>query len=217
MEKWFGTNTDIPGECSREFILKSFISAGDYGKVYEACKNSNCNFVVKVVDLPDEDSQENFYQEAYISALMGTKDVGPLVYKYWICEWEKHGGKDLGMILMDRLDITLNNYMYQNIQKNINWERIRTLLHVKINTMTKLGYVHDDINLDNIMLTLNGDNSIKDLYLIDWGQVSEIEYSESLVDDILNEVWEYVISLKKYLERISKQGIYHEIGKNLIP
>lgn len=106
-EIWFSTNYSIPEECSREYMLKSIIGKGQYGSVYEACKNSNCNFVIRITNARTEVDKKDFYREAYISALMGTNNVGPLVYRYWICDWSKHGGTDIGMILMDRLDITL--------------------------------------------------------------------------------------------------------------
>lgn len=73
--------------------------------------------------------------------------------------------------------------------------------------MVRLGYIHEDLHLDNIMLKLKEDDSIEDLYLIDWGKV--MPYSKTRIrvklftDDIFNAVWKEIeILLRSMSEEV---------------
>ena len=172
MDPWKGSRYTVPKACSRDFELKKMLGAGSYGEVYNACKESDCSYAVKVIPINGGVTPDDFYEEVKISTLMGNEGVGSKVYMSWICEWKDHGGPyNLGMMFMDKLDITLFDYYLERKNKRlpIDEELLRNLFTDKVRKMVLAGYIQKDTYSSNIMLKLDPEGNIIDLFIIDWG------------------------------------------------
>jgi tRNA A-37 threonylcarbamoyl transferase component Bud32 len=117
------------------------------------------------------DSVDNIKREIYISKLAGDNGLSPKVHDYF------QFGDNIYMI-MDKLDETLENMMYDN-----KFPMLYKKVQNKINLIHDLGIVHKDLKLDNIMV--KGD----DVFIIDFGLAfllkdgDEELFSEDYIDN----------------------------------
>lgn len=144
-----------------------------------------------------EKSVRDFFNEAKISQFMGSLGISPKVYDYWICQGNNiyrspcvHGWLSgwLGFISSEKLDLTLREWLNDN--RNNSWSTpvkfqdtksfmdmmsaITNRLKEKAEIMIDEGYMHGDVNFDNIMLRIES----PDVFFIDFGVVSELKNDE---------------------------------------
>ncbi len=212
MAQWFTSKSYVPKTCTQEFLLGVKLGEGRYSSVYEACRHGkDCRYVSKVLPLalsrgPDPRdvtvTTKEFEQEVKVTRFMGRNGVGPLVRSAWICEWRDVGGPyDLGFIVMDKSYITLWNYL--QAQKLIGTKpqlaQIRFLLWKKSEKMLSLGIVHTDLHANNVMLNMEPNGDIQELFIIDWGRVAAVpKYSGDqlvlMTTNFVNGIWNKLIS-----------------------
>lgn len=140
-------------ECISKWKKDQLIGKGLYGRVYEACCDENCDYIMKVVEFRDNDefgfnySLENLKREIEIQRELAHAGVAPIIYDAWKT-------KTHGFIIMEQLDETLENKIdkMDYIDKVID----------KVKIMHQLGIIHGDLHLGNIMLTKHGEIRIID-------------------------------------------------------
>jgi serine/threonine protein kinase len=86
---------------------------------------------------------------------------------------EKEIKVKLGMIFMEKLDVTLNQWIISN--RNLlsfirSLEKIRIMFVNKIKAMYNLGVDYNDIHDENVMLKIDGNGKPLDVFIIDYGQ-----------------------------------------------
>ena len=131
----------------------------------------------------------HFKQEVTISRIASDLGVGPQVFDWFICDdvlQEPEGGQliSLGFIIMEKLDISLNQWLDDN---ELPTDMIE-LLYQKVEKMHQAGITHGDLHLDNIMLRLDQNNQPIDIFLIDFGyaqgSTDNKELDQGINDDL---------------------------------
>src|SRR5438128_434417 len=93
---WISSNYCAPKKCLENLILLGKelkigkeIGEGGYGTVFDACYNSECNYVIKIIDLKaaKEDSiyQYNFNTEISLTIKASENNIAPLFKKSFVC------------------------------------------------------------------------------------------------------------------------------------
>jgi len=201
-----------------DYINKKYISknelimlgAGAYGKVYKL----NEKICVKIEKINIQYGYSNIERknnELEISKICGLKNISPKVYFNEII-FNKYYSSFYYYTYMKNINgITLEKYLEKkDSHKNIN--KIKKLLKNKINKIHKLGYLHYDIHPGNIMIELK-DNSLKNLYIIDFGVTRKIKNVNSYKFEN-NSIYEKENNFIKYL--FKKKYIEFKINKNII-
>jgi serine/threonine protein kinase len=194
----FDKNILIASKCLNGFKFTRYLGSGVSSTVYEACRGANCKYIVRVqpIEMPFEfygyenplltTPEKIFLSEAEITKRMGDLGIGPVVQQIEICRasnlYRRLDGVLfkgwLGLIIMDKLDVSLADFLRLPIANRENVELIQTILNKKIEKMVlKGGIVHNDISRNNIMIKLDP----FDAYFIDFGEVSTpIDQEEAL-------------------------------------
>lgn len=157
---------------------------GEYGKVYEVCCNSDCNYIVKIQSAEWNDEVLN---EIKVHKEFEKLGVGIPLIEAYICE--EHGS----YMIMEKRNATLEEYIKgmiilkldaDFIIKQIN--RIEETIKEFIKKAHSHGLVHDDLHPNNIMLNIMNDNTYSDIVLIDFGSssmnVSDVDKYDKVED-----------------------------------
>lgn len=163
--------------------LKKLIGTGWSGNVYEACRppKGGCSYVAKII--PITLSPTNFQREAKIAIMMGFYGIGPQVHETFQCgpkviRFSYSRGpvclREIGVIVSERLDITLFDWIRANIELDNFKDKFLTLIEKLLEKLTEMIEEWHIINLDlhpkNIMIR-HKDN---DIFIVDWGNASFI-------------------------------------------
>lgn len=120
----------------------SHIEKGSYGSVYRACRNSNCDFVGKLIELDFRYAPKYvwniFKGEALISEKAGDLGVGVPIYSYFLCNEGK-----TGVLIMERMDKDIDH-------TGLPPEDLETVLTL-IKKMHDAGILHRDLFARNVM------------------------------------------------------------------
>jgi len=186
----------INEKCLKGIEIKDFLGEGTTASVYKIIDknlNENKEYVVKIVNLDaskddynNDKYQEiikekyiNFNQEAEISSLISTINIGPKIYKYWTCN-----DINIGIIITEKWDSNLrefsDSYEYKERVSILCNKNTLDKLKNKINQIHKLGYIHYDIKPENILIKLDSKDhkSIIDITITDFGLTKPIEYND---------------------------------------
>lgn len=145
--------------------------SGTRAVVYNICRDTNCQFMVKVVHLDDNDEEfrlndrvynfmtrENFEREIKNQQCLHIIKLVPEIYDHWVED-------NRGYIVMEKMDGTLDNFAGQDIPLNLQRDFINLM-----NQMIELKIGHADITPSNVAYKKNK------IYLID---VDNIEHNTS--------------------------------------
>ena len=121
------------------------LGEGSYGKVSEACKGTDCDYVAKEITFDFSRFGAKyvyniFFGEALMTKRAGANGYGIPVHGFFLCD----GGKK-GVIVMDRYSGDLHQ-----IRRQLNWTELKKVLDLVIK-MHKDGVLHRDLFLKNIM------------------------------------------------------------------
>lgn len=157
--------------CDPDYVIeKQLSSPGKHSTIKEACKNSDCKYIAKILALnPNEDplecltQAENIENEFAISFLMSEEKLGPKVHDICISD-------GLAMIIMDRFDGTLSDLLAnegESIAPNILDDILSQTRHI-VKKMHELKIFHRDIQSDNFLYKKRPDGSYH-IVLSDFG------------------------------------------------
>lgn len=189
-------------ECEkllRDYKVGKQIGKGAYGKVFDVCKDTNCNFVLKTMEFSKSNydiigspklSYENKYKEwkkeieNHLKVIECQKSYKlrfvPDVYDAWYCN-DKDSGDSVFYIIMERFDGDLKYFI--KIFSNDNNKHVKKLLKsfilIKLKDLREaLDHINnsckiclDDIKLENILYK-EYSNGTYDLVFSDFGTSS---------------------------------------------
>lgn len=135
---------DIVEICDEtEWKKGEYINKGANGQVYVACRNGDCNYVMKI-----QEFNTSFYTEVQALVELQKTGVVPIIYAAWTC-------RDKGYIIMEKLDQCTKlsgKQIYDGILQNL------TKIHNN-------GWLVVDVNTGNYLCRNGG----KQLVIIDFG------------------------------------------------
>jgi len=158
--------------CKTGWIIdQSEITSGTVGKLYSACCGEKCTYIAKHIDFKVYNNksyiESTFNDEVRTQMIMDNLILAPKVHDYWSCS---HGG----MIIMDRLDMTLHEAIYRlyRLKPIMIYALIKEFIS-GIFVMNSMKICHDDIHLENVMLKVKNDRDLQmgeyTLMFIDFG------------------------------------------------
>jgi serine/threonine protein kinase/alpha-tubulin suppressor-like RCC1 family protein len=187
--------TDSNGAIVKRFEKQELLGAGTFGVVYSIQDLSDGkNYTLKVPRNPMMTSSLKDFTEEIVSQIIlfeSSKEfyAGPICGKILCVALDST--KNFPFIIQTSFEETLGNYYFNNFKNIMNrYEDSEIILKNKllflegqilrgiailcqklnfINKLENIEFNHRDMKADNIMVTLNSDNSIKSIYLIDFG------------------------------------------------
>jgi len=199
MRSVFFSLKNIPDRSDCEKILKEYklgnqIGRGAYGKVYDICRDKDCNFILKTMEFCKSKYEmigaeklsyeykfnewkkeiENQIEVIECSKKYHSKFV-PYVHDAWYCN-EKNGDA-IFYIVMEKYDGDLKSFIniFSKYDKDVNI-LLKSFIILKLELLTKsLEYINnscniclDDIKLENILYKKCNDNTYE-LVFSDFG------------------------------------------------
>lgn len=149
----------LPVHCNESsdwIITSNEIGSGFEGTTYQACRKPECNYVAKKV-------LTTFFndKEYNIMKMASTNGISPKLHDLF-------RDKEYTYIIMDKMDKTLEKRVDE---LGDNYEKIYELYYgavEKINKFHELGYSHNDIKSENIMV-----NKDDEVFIIDYGSAEK--------------------------------------------
>lgn len=136
----------------QKWDVTSYKTKGGFGSVYQACCETDCNYIIKEIFPVDSDSFKN---EVKIHRKLSKKQIAPKIYDAWMDD-------NNGFIVMDKMTTTLKQYL--KIHRRLSSSKLYEVF-MTINIMHENGVQHNDLHSSNIML-----NDSKNIYIIDFGK-----------------------------------------------
>lgn len=171
---------------------------GSYGQVYEACRDEECDHVMKIMRFKNKAS---FLLEVRTQEEAADVGIAVPIVDHWICS-----GTSQGIMVMPRLEITVFDYINQNDLYEDELETLKEALLQLMHQFHELGYGHNDLHLSNVMMIETYDRQSRygvywqdearhlyRLYLVDFGSALPFEgshvepevYQQNDRDDLL--------------------------------
>lgn len=182
-------------DCKSEWKLKELLGRGIQGIIFSACCESECTHVMKIEDVSIESRRKDFVHEAELNELFGINDIGPIIVSIYI-------GKYVGIMIMEKLTITLYNLEQYILEVEDKEVAIRIVNIIKgkfltiLSKLHKLGYVHMDLHEQNIMLKIDMNNLIDnlskgryELRFIDFGIMGNFGNESHIYDEMRFDIW----------------------------
>lgn len=154
----------IPTYNDCDWDIGRMIGKGEQGEVflgncYSDLNNPDKNYAIKVL----ENVVPEFIQKEAMNQYNLPPDISPAIYDSFICN-------NNGYIVMDKLDMSLFNYLNsiedKTLQKQM-FEYLKNQAIQKLQRAIDLGIVHDDTHKDNMMVKILS-NGQPELFFIDW-------------------------------------------------
>jgi serine/threonine protein kinase len=154
-------------QCLQDYKLEDKIGQGRFGSVFKICPTPKCDKVIKIQKITSIDDFDN---EVRIAIEMGENGVGPKVFDSWTCKIDSWL---FGFTIAERMDITLGDWA-ESVGRDLidELEKIRPELLWKVEEIALLGYLHNDLTENNIMIKF--DNGEMKFYIVDFGDVVPI-------------------------------------------
>jgi tRNA A-37 threonylcarbamoyl transferase component Bud32 len=127
--------------------------SGTAGLVYKLCVATDCtSYVAKAIQLnrPGKWKQtpEQFLREVEMSQALAALQLGPQVLAWQMCADDQ-----IGIIVMERLDVTLHQYV---VEDPTHWDdALITRIERQAQRLVDAGYFNGDFHSENIMLKLS--------------------------------------------------------------
>lgn len=181
----------LPADCQKKFgnlQIKGLLGSGKYGSIYEACEESVCQKIVKVVDIKTPHTYEDKFQnEAKLNKMASDLGVSPKFYTAFTCSnvpTKPGQTEDFGFIITEKWDMSLKQY-FETYKKEIPGNLV-TLIKQKLEKLIQNKIYHHDMHEGNIVLKLNKTTHAPiDIGFIDFGQalydIKDPHYVDTLI------------------------------------
>ena len=137
------------------------LGKGYFSEILQACKENNCDYVMKLVK---HEFHENIENEVKLQKICAQHNVCPPVVDWWLCpNSNNYGGVVISPILKENLRQKIESDRHSNVnndRKRI-WAMLKKALKLLLE-LHKLNIVHQNVKLNHFMLD-NNDN----MFLID--------------------------------------------------
>lgn len=155
---------DNTNTCSKFWEILTNMRYGapsEFGKIYQACCKNNCNYIAKIIPISEISSFEDIEKEISIQTFVykSSPDITIPIIQAYRCR-----DKNEVIIIMPRLYATFKERLMGDISNIEMLDILRRIYHV-VKYLHDIGYVHDDLHVNNIMFEEN--DTIK---LIDFGK-----------------------------------------------
>jgi Protein kinase domain len=153
-----------------DFRYGSQIGRGSFGSVHEACRDTNCQFVLKISFFSDDFDREVAEREIAVMRQMNNTGLIAKLLKWKICS-------DRAMMLMEKLNMSAEQLGKQQYEQFFGKEaavikgsmlftdrQIQAMFDLAVK-LSALGISHGDLKLDNIMYLTDQDRFV----IIDFG------------------------------------------------
>lgn len=167
------------GEIKDFTIGESLDKSGAHGSAYSVCQDSNCDFVLKRIDLvsfveeiEDDDDKieemafftDRFINETELQNKASLSGIASPVYLSYIIKY-----KELGLI-MDKYEMTLNDlFLNQDLTDDEIYDFLNKTYDVIETLLCESNITHNDCQLDNFMINKN-----REVKIIDFGESTEV-------------------------------------------
>ena len=149
-------------ECSSRWKIVSRIGAGKYGKIFKACCDDNCEYIVKIVTTKQYIGYQHSIQYGMNNEISIWKQVEKIGLAPRLVESYFHEGNlpsgDYWILVSTVMDITLEDALYQTYGHKDDRIHLELRKHI-FSTVSKMlydlhenGIVHMDCHFNNIML-----------------------------------------------------------------
>lgn len=128
----------------------------------------------------------DFNEEVNLTRLASDLNVSPIIHDWFICDGvlriPEYGQLlSLGFIIMDRWDISVDDY-FRKYGRKLPYQ-IQTLLQKKIRLLHQSGIAHDDLHFGNVLLKIDPQTEIPlDVALIDFGNAITANQNKTAFD-----------------------------------
>lgn len=183
-------------DCEKQYKTVKTLGKGVYRTIYEACRNNNCEYILKVIifdkekyllsgsnDMLSKNTfMKNWKEEVINHAIIMncenkynvSSSIAPTLYDAWYCD--EKDGNTIFYILMEKYEGNL----YDFIKKYKNMKFLKTIINLALNNLTStLYFIHqncniclNDIKLENILYKKNR-NDIYEFVFSDFGLSSK--------------------------------------------
>lgn len=172
---------EIRKKCETNYLLKknstTIFDVGAYGSISEACLNSDCKYVVKLIPLSHEKIYKTFLREALIAPIMAKHGIGPKIHDIFIC-------LNAGYIIMDKWEGSIRKLTVNNLLNDIHLTDICD----KIVKMHNLGVIHGDLHTANVLFRTNKIGGY-DFCITDYGLSLYFEDKNSIIPQNFISSW----------------------------
>jgi hypothetical protein len=174
---FIGTNWCTSKKCIKD--IKLIQEVGGYsGKSYSACLNNECKYVLKA-QLLDKNSEAGFQRESFITELASKENIGPVFKESYICGASGQADKVLGLIIVDKWDKGLYEYIIEVINANPfnvtqkDKEFVLSKLSAKLKKLLALG-IWIKLEWDNVVLKYDN-GKVVDVAITDYFQAFAVK------------------------------------------
>lgn len=176
--------------CPSSWLISEYLTKGTAGKVYNTCCKTDCDFVVKIVSALD-----NWRRELKTQNDIALHGLTIPIIDAW--QYKAPSGKQVVFVMRALRQTLANRIAMLYIDKGETAiELVGELLYRAMKILIKtfgLGYFHMDAHADNFMF-----DEIDNLYLIDFGVISNIEQAELTKELLSNMLRPLLRSLMMY-------------------
>jgi serine/threonine protein kinase len=177
-----------PSEVSTWRLIKKLSSHGAEGEIYLGYLNNPREVkiikYVNIINLPLPEAAQQIKNEVCLQNIAALFNIAPRIYDYWLCE-----ERNTAVIVMDKGgDFTLANYLNQiklildtpldnnhKIKHVCNLYFAYKLIIMKLIKLNHNYILHLDLHLENILVSVNDDNNVIDVHIIDYGKSRRLD------------------------------------------
>jgi len=137
--------TLVSSPClNRWEILERMGEEANYGEIWAACCEKDCEYVLKYLPYENDNSKENILNEINIQNECAELGLCPKIKDAWLCE-------EGGAIVMNSLDMTVAN-LFLKYKSDVVRQMILANIIVLLEKLHIHGIYHGDLHLNNIMV-----------------------------------------------------------------
>ena len=173
IDQKFELAKDWPPSCKKGWDFHNRIGEGHFGRIYVICKDNKCNYVAKVIGVDSNGEKKDMINEVTILQNIYNKTTSnpivPKVCDSYTCDVPFDGlfglnTRQLGIIIMERLDGSLKNLLDKNID---NIKLVVEQAFECVRELNRLDILHRDMSIDNIGYQYTGEKY--HIKIIDFG------------------------------------------------
>lgn len=177
--------------CPDVWEIKEPINkTGAYGDIIEACCEKTCDYVYKEIKFQEKNypqyTLDDLKNEIHFQELASNAGLAPKIYQVFI-------SKDKGAFIMDRMEYTIAEFINTNYDDKKLLDKTLDDIVTEIKSLNKIGIVHDDLHLGNIMYS-SKDSVWK---FIDFGKAREMKENDG---EAYDEEY-FLYNFKKHIHR----------------